>query len=178
MTDNQNTSVRHGDRRRKREHNISDHMVGNKICTRHQELGRCTRLCKQDTAHVTPTKITDKQPNGGKGKPITELPREDKNIHNLALCGRIKCSRSRRGWSYLKMADFTRGRFSALSLTSYLPLSAYFCLAVLFLMLFSNNNLKVQLLRNKCITSSRSHHNIKLTKSATIICSLFQYGIF
>ena len=96
----------------------------------------------------------------------------------LTLCGRIKCSRSRRRWSYLKMADFTRGRFSALSFTSYLPLSAYFCLAVLFLMLFSNNNLKVQLLRNKCITSSRSHHNIKLTKSATIICSVFQYGIF
>ena len=39
-----------------REHNISDHMVGNKICTRHQELGRYTRLCKQDTAHVTLTK--------------------------------------------------------------------------------------------------------------------------
>ena len=39
-----------------REHNISDHMVGNKICTRHQELGCCTRLCKQDTAHVTWTK--------------------------------------------------------------------------------------------------------------------------
>ena len=72
-----------------REHNISDHMVGNKICTRHQELGRCTSLCKQDTAHVTLTK-TDKQPNGGKGKPITELPREDKNKHNLALIKKEK----------------------------------------------------------------------------------------
>ena len=75
----------------KREHNISDHMVSNKICTRHQELGRCTRLCKQDTAHVTWTKkITDKQPNGGKGKPITELPREDKNKHYLSLIKKIK----------------------------------------------------------------------------------------
>ena len=64
---------------KEREHNISDHMVGNKICTRHYELGRCTRLCNQDTAHVTSTKITDKQFNGGKGKPITKLPREDKN---------------------------------------------------------------------------------------------------
>ena len=57
-----------------KEHNISDHMVGNKICTRHHGLGRCTRLCKQDSAHITSTKITDKEPNDGKGKPISELP--------------------------------------------------------------------------------------------------------
>ena len=74
-----------------REHNSSDHMVGNKICTRHHELGRCTRLCNQDTAHVTSTKITDKQPNGGKGKPITKLPREDKNKHYLALIKKYVC---------------------------------------------------------------------------------------
>ena len=69
----------------KKEHNISDHMVSNKICTRHHELSRCIRLCNQDTAHVTSTKITDKQPNGGKDKLITELPREDKNKHYLVL---------------------------------------------------------------------------------------------
>ena len=73
-----------------KEHNVSDHMVGIKICMRLHELGRCTRLCNQDTAHVTSTKITDKQPNGGKGKPITELLREDKNKHYLALIKKQK----------------------------------------------------------------------------------------
>ena len=39
-----------------RKHNISDNMISNKICMRYHELGRCTCLCNQDSAHVTSKK--------------------------------------------------------------------------------------------------------------------------
>ena len=60
----------------------------NKICTRLRSL-HTSYVHRADDSLRQKTKM-DKQPNGGKGKPITELPREDKNIHNLALIKKIK----------------------------------------------------------------------------------------
>ena len=51
-----------------------------KYCTRHQQLGCCTR-------HMNKT-IGEEET--GKGKPVNKLPREEKHKHYLALIKKIK----------------------------------------------------------------------------------------